>query len=104
MFHSKVLRSRYTVTLFKWRKLKTFFKILYVAKSGRKRKEKRSNKTDYGEKGEMGKKGGKKKEKSRVGSAPGTTYWKGLELQTVTAGKFMVLKPMERETLTSQLR
>lgn len=56
------------------------------------------------ERKEMGKKGGKKKEKSRVGSAPGTTYWKGLELQTVTAGKFMVLKPMERETLTSQLR
>lgn len=46
----------------------------------------------------------RKKEKSRAGSALGTTYWKGLELQTVTAGKFMVLKPMERETLTSQLR
>lgn len=36
--------------------------------------------------------------------APATTYWKGLELQMVTAGKYMALKPRERETLTSQLR
>lgn len=42
--------------------------------------------------------------RERQRGAPGTTYWKGLALQMVTAGKSMVLKPTERETLTSQLR
>ena len=63
------------------------------------------------EKGGNGKEGRKagRKEKRRsspaeTSRAPGTTYWKGLALQMVTAGKFMVLKPMERETLTSQFR
>ena len=60
---------------------------------------------------EMGKKEGKLEGRKMKGSspaetscAPGTTYWKGLALQMVTAGKSMVLKPMERETLTSQFR
>lgn len=68
MFHSKVLRSRYTVTLFKWRKLKTFFKILYVAKSRRKKGKKREATKQTMERKEMGKKGGKKKreESSRL--------------------------------------
>ena len=58
------------------------------------------------EKGGNGKEGRKMKGRSpaETSRAPGTTYWKGLALQMVTAGKSMVLKPMERETLTSQFR
>lgn len=50
--------------------------------------------------------GGKQGEGGRGSQpcSPGTTYWKGLALQMVTAGKSMVLKPRERDTLTSQLR
>lgn len=52
----------------------------------------------------VGRKGPGRRGERRASFVPGTTYWKGLELQTVTAGKFIVLKPMESETLTSQLR
>lgn len=76
--------------------------MLQKVEEKRERKEKQQNRLWREKKWER--KEERKKGRSRAGSAPGTTYWKGLELQTVTAGKFMVLKPMERETLTSQLR
>lgn len=69
-------------------------------KAKRERNEGKNKRTEelWGERG-SGKRG-----ERRASFVPGTTYWKGLELQTVTAGKFIVLKPMESETLTSQLR
>lgn len=57
-----------------------------------------------GREGGEGGRGGEEEGRESQRCAPGTTYWKGLALQMVTAGKSMVLKPMERETLTSQLR
>lgn len=71
-------------------------------------KTKKEREREKGEKGKEGRKAGREKKKkcspAEKSRTPRTTYWKGLVLQMVTAGKSIALKPMERETLTSQLR